>query len=733
MLGKNNYQERQQNMSKQEHFVIRKLSIGAMSILLSFAFLANCQTVKADAIIPSNDQKNEVDKTKLTTYSALNSFLKSHDEAKTSKTNLVKKSAKVPANSRKQKQDGPAPATKENSDDKWNNISVSYNEDTRELTLLGGTEDAPAIMHDSFNLEPLCYFLQAISGDFNSRHTLEKIIIQGKIKAQGIADHLFWNLDGLKSIEGLPNLDTSDVTSMDGMFDSCNSLTNLDVSHFNTSKVTDMVDMFHDCQSLTNLDSSNFDTANLTSMEGMFSGCQKLINLNVANFNTSKVTDMVDMFKDCQSLTDLDLSNFNTSKVTNMQNMFSGCAKLIALDLSHFDTSKVTIMDGMFENCHSLNNLNLSGFKTSQVTSMNNMFKGSYSLNDLNLSSFDTSQVTNMGNMFATCYGLNNLNLSSFDTSKVTYMPDMFDDCPNLLRLTLGKKFKFPHEVWQKTQLEKLSGKWINLGTANKQLPMGTELWSSEEFVRNYNGASDYDAYIRFPNFGGPITVQYRDRSGKEIPYAAAKSQFGNVGNSLIDKTNPDSVLSFKRKDIPGYSYDRAEINGQKVDLADVRYTKDPQTVTLFYTKMYFDNNDENNSSGPISIDVPVESAKNVTLIHNAYLYDGNGKRANRFILKAGTVIATYGIETINGRKFYILVNKDNNNESYYVAVGNAKPTRRKLHHNAYIYNEHGMRYSKKVLKKGKLVKTYGSPVTIKHKKYYITARNKFVKKANFR
>lgn len=52
MLGKNNYNERLKKMemqAKQDHFSIRKLTIGAASILLGFTFLgASSQTVKAD-------------------------------------------------------------------------------------------------------------------------------------------------------------------------------------------------------------------------------------------------------------------------------------------------------------------------------------------------------------------------------------------------------------------------------------------------------------------------------------------------------------------------------------------------------------------------------------------------------------------------------------------------------------------------------------------------------------
>ena len=56
MLGKNNNNERVKKMAmqaKQDHFSIRKLSIGAASVLLGFTYLGlSSKTVSADTVIP---------------------------------------------------------------------------------------------------------------------------------------------------------------------------------------------------------------------------------------------------------------------------------------------------------------------------------------------------------------------------------------------------------------------------------------------------------------------------------------------------------------------------------------------------------------------------------------------------------------------------------------------------------------------------------------------------------
>lgn len=159
----------------------------------------------------------------------------------------------------------------------------------------------------------------------------------------------------LTTVTGMELFDTSRVTNMSRMFDSCTKLTSLDVSNFDTSKVTDMSYMFHNCYKPTSLDVSNFNTANVTNMNSMFSTCEGLTSLDVSNFDTSKVTDMHNMFNSCEGLTSLDLSNFNTSNVTDMSGMFFNCSKLTTIYASdRWSTANVTSSSNMFKSCSSL-------------------------------------------------------------------------------------------------------------------------------------------------------------------------------------------------------------------------------------------------------------------------------------------------------------------------------------------------------------------------------------------
>ena len=85
--------------------------------------------------------------------------------------------------------------------------------------------------------------------------------------------------------------------------------------------------MFQSCSSLTSLDLSSFNTSAVTSMENMFCSCSKLSSLNLSSFDTSAVTNMSYMFSYCSSLTSLLLGPnfFKTSKVTSVD--FSSSTK----------------------------------------------------------------------------------------------------------------------------------------------------------------------------------------------------------------------------------------------------------------------------------------------------------------------------------------------------------------------------------------------------------------------
>ncbi|EOB3456322.1 BspA family leucine-rich repeat surface protein, partial [Enterococcus hirae] len=186
----------------------------------------------------------------------------------------------------------------------WGTSSYTFDENTGVLTIgageLSGYEESPWY-----------------SGKVDSE-AIKKVVLSGKVIAPEDANLLF---NGSSSKGHLTN-----VTEIEGL------------SQLDTSNVTDMRWMFGNLSSLTSLDLSGFDTSNVTSMYCMFYGMSNVTSLDLSGFNTSKVTNMYDMFNGMSNVTSLDLSNFDTSKVTDMGNMFAGTPlkKLILGDTFKF-------------------------------------------------------------------------------------------------------------------------------------------------------------------------------------------------------------------------------------------------------------------------------------------------------------------------------------------------------------------------------------------------------------
>ena len=189
----------------------------------------------------------------------------------------------------------------------------------------------------------------------------------------------FSGCTNLTSIEGIENLNTSNVKYMNEMFGQCSNLETLDLSHFNTEKVGNMSNMFNGCTKLHDLNISSFNTENVTNMYGMFYGCSSLETLDLSHFNTRNVRKdgMNYMFNGCSSLSYLDVSNFTTDKPgMQLDGLFQGCSSLQTLDLSSFDISGAGSVNYLFDGCSALQTIYVSDlFKIKYGVKSSNMFR----------------------------------------------------------------------------------------------------------------------------------------------------------------------------------------------------------------------------------------------------------------------------------------------------------------------------------------------------------------------
>lgn len=194
-------------------------------------------------------------------------------------------------------------------------------------------------------------------------------------------------------------------------FSGCTNLTSIEgIENLNTSNVKYMNEMFGQCSNLETLDLSHFNTENVTTMTQMFYGCTKLHKLNISSFNTKNVISMNQMFSNCSSLDSLDLSHFNAEGVNyhGLYAMFSGCSSLKFLDVSNFPANRPKMqLDAMFKGCSSLQTLDLSSFSTGLANSVTDMFDGCSALRTIYVSDHFTFKYgVSSSNMFRNCENL---------------------------------------------------------------------------------------------------------------------------------------------------------------------------------------------------------------------------------------------------------------------------------------------------------------------------------------
>ncbi|WP_317636934.1 BspA family leucine-rich repeat surface protein [Lactobacillus xylocopicola] len=496
-------------------------------------FMLNAKIVKADDVVLEEMAQKSPNKGGTSTAPELNASTNEASNDTATNTGAAKSTATdsaaavAPAKSNK--------LTRSVVNTSWNGLQVAYDDVSGILTIPGGTASNPVVLT---NPDPMGGYVPGIYTP-----DIKQVKLIGQFKLIGSVDRLFAALNSATSITGLANVDTSDVTDMFNMFANCNSLEDIDVSHFDTSKVTNMGQMFFACHNLKKADVSHWDTSKVTNMSFMF-------DLNYISDGTIHRT----------KLTELDVSHFDTSQVTDMSQMFAGCTELKKLDVSHFDTSKVTNMHDMFGDCHDLTELDVTGFDTSKVTNVGAMFSGCASLEELDLSKFDMTSISSYGKPA----------MGYKDQTTVGMLSAM----PKLKILKLSPKCDVKNaELYSWYYLEDApvmlnpNSKWVGLAGGKLTDAKGPNVWTPEELVNEYRLGTDADTYIR----SGQLIAHYQDESGQTlVPTRTIRG--------LIDK-NYDTADY--QATIPGYTL--KEVQGDPARKFEEGNDKE---ITFVYTKL---------------------------------------------------------------------------------------------------------------------------------------------------
>ena len=365
----------------------------------------------------------------------------------------------------------------------WGTSSYTFDEDTGVLTI--GAGELSGYKESPWNSKKV------------DAKAIKKIVLSGKVVAPENSRFLFSTstskeLTKVTEIEGLSQLDTSNVTDMASMFYGMSSVTSLDVSGFDTSNVTTMRCMFYNMSNVTSLDVSGFDTSKVTDIGYLFYNMSSVTNLDLRNFDTSKVTDMSNMFADTPlkklilgdtfKFVEADGKNASLtsawmredgkgtfySAADFMKNYGTGdltAGAYVSVETGTWGTSPYTFdedtgtltigageLSGYEESPWNSDKVDSKAIKKIVLagkvvapkdarylfTSASDNHKLTNVTEIEGLSQLDTSKVTGMACMFYEISSVKSLDVSGFDTSKVTNMHSMFCGMSSVTSLDLS-------------------------------------------------------------------------------------------------------------------------------------------------------------------------------------------------------------------------------------------------------------------------------------------------------
>ena len=305
-------------------------------------------------------------------------------------------------------------------------VGTTYNiRYDKEQTLCGGISD-----------------ITSLSADDADKVTTVKI--ESAVKNAKITSTKMWfcAMPKLTSVEGLENINWSNVTDVSYMFADDVKLPSIDLRKMNlTGKKCDY--MFKSCSALTTIYCDDDYTSTLASATNMFYGCSSLKGQKGTTYSSAH-TDASYARPDAATA-----PGYFTGKV---KELYSRCDADTTVLVLYYDENCVLAEGDLYWNTKNAGKYREKvvlvmldkTMKDYHPTSIARWFSDYTQLKEIScLTYLNTDQVTDMTETFANCYVLENLDVSHFQTTKVKSMEAMFMSCKALKELNVNGFFDF--------------------------------------------------------------------------------------------------------------------------------------------------------------------------------------------------------------------------------------------------------------------------------------------------
>ena len=180
------------------------------------------------------------------------------------------------------------------------------------------------------------YMNGSISGGNNAsqgtNNGIAKILKKIPITITPTGTTLAYSFAGAKSLVEAPDINSSNVTTFEGIFYNCTALET--IKQYDTSKVTS----FYLALAPTKIKTfPSWDLSKGVNFNSMFSGCTLLENFPVCNI--SSATILTNMFANCTSLTNTSLDNILQTCITATS--YTGTKTLSTLGITSYSSATI--------------------------------------------------------------------------------------------------------------------------------------------------------------------------------------------------------------------------------------------------------------------------------------------------------------------------------------------------------------------------------------------------------
>ena len=255
----------------------------------------------------------------------------------------------------------------------------------------------------------------------------------------------------------------------------------------------------------TSIDISNIDTSEITSFNDLFENNSFLKEINLTGIKTPKLETMNNTFLKCYNLRHI--KGFNTLDISSLKeanDTFRLAISLVELDVTGWKPENLDTMSSTFDTCLNLREIKgMADLKTPKLRQMNGTFKKCLNLREINMQNWIADELRYLTHTFEDCRA-EVLRLPDFRNNKhLELLTGTFEGCLNLRRI---------ENIETLTLEENLEGKACDVENMFNRCRLKGELDLSNMNIMNtfhFQEIIGAVSYIKKLNITGWLEKQY--------------------------------------------------------------------------------------------------------------------------------------------------------------------------------------------------------------------------------